>query len=92
MKHIVVISGNKTQFDDYVMSCYMNKINYQSHGRCTVFEGVTFLWVNDEHHLQGYLLSSDAELVKVGSWYTLRQDKIQAIEEQFKARKMVVKA
>lgn len=92
MKHIIVIAGNKTQFDDYVMGCYIDKINYQSHGRITVFEGVTFLWVNDVHQLQGYLLSSDAELIKVGSWYNLRADIVQSIEEQFKARKMVMKA
>ena len=91
MKHIVVIAGNKKQFDEYV-NYQLLTYSFTSDDNSLVLEGKTFLYVNDAHQLQGYLLSSNAELVKVGTWYKLPGNDIFDIEEQFKSRKMVIKA
>ena len=91
MKHIIVIAGNKKQFDEYV-NYQLLTYSFTSDNNSLVLEGKTFLYVNDAYQLQGYLLSSDAELVKVGTWYKLPGNYIFDIEEQFIARKMVIKA
>ena len=87
MKTIVVVAGNKSQFDDYVQTVMHEKINYKSDLNKTVFEGVTFLYICHEAQLRGRDLGEDAELVFIGTWYSLKQEMLDKIEEQFLTRK-----
>ena len=87
MKTIVVVAGNKSQFDDYVHTVKHEKITYKSDLNKTVFEGVTFLYVCHEAQLRGRSLGEDAELVFIGTWYGLKSEMLREIEKQFLAKK-----
>lgn len=87
MRYVVVIAGNRGQFDDYVKSAMFKKINYRDVSQSTVFEGVTFLYVHDQYQLRGYNFKGDAELVMIGTWYELSEETLQGIKESFFARK-----
>lgn len=87
MKTIVVVAGNRSQFNDYVQTTKDRRITYKSDLNKTIFEGVMFLYICHEAQLRGRDLGEDAELVFVGTWYSLEQEMLKKIKKQFLARK-----
>jgi hypothetical protein len=90
MKHIIVISGHRLQFQAFVTHILKQNLFVHKHPESVTVEGVKFMHITDEHQLRGYALGPDSELVKVGTWYELPQTTIQGIESQFRMRKLPV--
>jgi len=92
MKHIIVIAGNLTQFQDFVRGAIKKETFTECYsigfGDKIVVEGITFMYVYSDYQLRGYAFEKNSVLVKVGTWYELPVKTIETIENQFKVRKI----
>ena len=87
MKYIVVIAGNRRQFVNYVDSQMENLPNYKWSNGKAIIEGTTYMYIDNYLNLSGYNLGISAKLVKIGTWYELPTEDVEAIEKMFAVRK-----
>jgi len=88
---VIVVAETYLQFKEYVKEALKHDRNISCVLGVVILEEVRYFFVNNEIRMRGHLFTSKDRLVRVGSWYKLPKEDLDAIESSFKARRFKVK-